>query len=230
MPRLSRWTDDELTEAVRLSRSLGEICARLGLRPGGGTYATLRRHIDRLGVDDAHLPKIVNGRVGPRRSWTDDDLRLAVAASSSVSDVVRRLGFKPSGGMHRFVKTHIARLALATDHFLGRGWARGRPPSQGFRRQPLEEILVAGSTYMNTGRLRQRLIAEGLKPPHCEICGLATWRGEALPLQLDHVNGDHNDNRLENLRILCPNCHSLTHTWCGRKNRPAYSNRQRDIA
>jgi hypothetical protein len=89
---------------------------------------------------------------------------------------------------------------------------------------------VAGSSFMRPSRLRQRLIAEGLKAPRCENCGLSSWRGELLPLALDHINGDPHDNRLENLRILCPNCHSLTDTWCGRKNRPAYSNRQRDIA
>lgn len=191
----------------------------------------MRGHITRLGLDVAHLPRMVEGRVRPRRSWSDGDLRLAVLQSSSVAEVLRRLGYAPSGGMHRFIKLHIGRLGLSTEHFLGQGWSRGRPAVHGFKARPLEEILVRRSSYTNTGNLRRRLIAEGLKKPRCEWCGLDTWLGRKLPLHLDHVNGDPSDNRLENLRILCPNCHALTDTWCGANRRaPAYSNRQRDSA
>jgi 5-methylcytosine-specific restriction endonuclease McrA len=74
----------------------------------------------------------------------------------------------------------------------------------------LEKILVRGSTYRGNSKLRVRLIEAGLLAPECAECGLTTWRGEPLPLHLDHINGDHTDNRLENLRILCPNCHAIT--------------------
>lgn len=82
-------------------------------------------------------------------------------------------------------------------------------------------MLVANSPYTNTARLRERLIKVGLKEQRCEMCGLRQWLGKELPLALDQINGDHTDNRLENLRILCPNCHALTDTWCARNRKPA---------
>ncbi len=216
MPRARRWDDGELAAAVAASTSLREVSLRLGLRAGGGTYRSLRRHIERLGIDATHLPVMVGGRVRPARSWTDEQLRDAVRVSRSFAEVMQRLGYQPSGGMHRHIKAHIARLALDTDHFTGQRWSAGTRTGSGFKPQPLSEILVANSTYLSSGRLRRRLINAKLKPPRCEICGLDTWRGQPLPLALDHINGDPRDNRLENLRIVCPNCHALTETWCGR--------------
>ena len=81
--------------------------------------------------------------------------------------------------------------------------------------------MVVNSTYSNTKHLRQRLTTAGLEDALRETCGLSEWRGEPLPLAVDHINGVHTDNRLENLRILCPNCHALTATWCARKPKPA---------
>jgi HNH endonuclease len=118
--------------------------------------------------------------------------------------------------MHRYIRGQIARLELDTGHFTGRAWRRGLVGTSSGRRLGLEEILVKGSTYTSGSALRRKLVRAGLKEDRCEICGLSTWLGQPLPLELDHINGDPTDNRLENLRILCPNCHALTETWCGR--------------
>ncbi len=80
---------------------------------------------------------------------------------------------------------------------------------------PIEQLLVVGRRT-NRKHLRGRLQAAGLKPSCCELCGMDTWRDLPLALQLHHVNGDGLDNRLENLQVLCPNCHSQTDTWGGR--------------
>lgn len=82
---------------------------------------------------------------------------------------------------------------------------------------PLTEILVENSTYQSA-KLKKRLVDEGIKQDRCEICGQGnTWNGKSLVLQLDHINGVHTDNRLENLQIVCPNCHTQTDTFCTRK-------------
>lgn len=122
--------------------------------------------------------------------------------------------------MHRFIKAHIKRLDLDTGHFVGQGWARGEVTAGTFRARPLDEILVDGSAVRGS-RLMRRLIREGLKEPRCEHCRRTEWRDAPIPLELDHVNGDPTDNRLHNLRVLCPNCHALTPTYCGRNRRPA---------
>ncbi len=148
--------------------------------------------------------------------------------SSSVAGVLRELGYEPNGGVHRMIVQKIRNQGLDTSHFTGQSWARGQKFTNR-RILPLQEILVENSTYTSTGHLRRRLIAAGFKDARCEECGLCEWRGQPIPLALDHINGVHNDNRLENLRILCPNCHALTDTWCvrNRKPKPAYSNWQR---
>jgi hypothetical protein len=81
---------------------------------------------------------------------------------------------------------------------------------------PLDDVLVAHSSYTNLGSLKRRLLAEGILEYRCAECGLSEWRGEKLPLDLDHVNGVSDDNRQENIRLLCPNCHALTPTYRGR--------------
>jgi ribosomal protein S27AE len=148
--------------------------------------------------------------------FTDDELAAAVAASLSWADVLRALGYQPRGGNFRTVRRHAARLRLSTEHFdpgRARRAALGRPA------RPLGEVLVERSSYARHS-LKLRLFAAGLKEPRCEMCGQGElWRGARMALILDHINGVADDNRLENLRILCPNCNATLATHCGRKNR-----------
>lgn len=110
---------------------------------------------------------------------------------------------------------HIRRLGIDVNHFV---FNRGAPPSKTL---PLSEILVKGSTYGNSSYLKKRLVKEGVLKNACDDCGISEWRGKKLSLQLDHRDGDRTNNLRENLRLLCPNCHSQTETHSKIKSRPA---------
>lgn len=152
--------------------------------------------------------------MGRHRRWSDDELIGAVARSGSYAQVMQRLGLRRGGGTIVQLRKHVERLNLSTAHFHGQAWASGRSfPDR--PRLPLGQVLVRGRRT-NGRDLRKRLIAEGLKEARCEWCGGAEWLGQPMPLEIDHIDGDHANNVLTNLRILCANCHALTPTYCGR--------------
>jgi hypothetical protein len=147
-------------------------------------------------------------------SYSEQEARAAVAASFNHAQALRMLGLCPTGGSTAVLKQWLLRWDISTDHFDPRAH---RHPSR--TAIPLESILVEGSSYARSN-LKARLYKEGLKRPICELCGLGElWRGRPMGLILDHINGVRDDHRLENLRIVCPNCAATLDTHCGRKNR-----------
>jgi Zn finger protein HypA/HybF involved in hydrogenase expression len=144
-----------------------------------------------------------------------DKLQEIVKESFSYAQVLKKLNLKPIGGNYRILQRKIKQFNLDTSHFTGQGHLKGKSHSWS-KSQSLKDILVENSTYQ-TCKLKKRLIREKLIVNKCSECGLQdTWNGKKIVLQLDHVNGNNSDNRLENLRILCPNCHSQTDTYAGR--------------
>ena len=153
-----------------------------------------------------------------RRTWTEEQLKLAVIESFSVRSVIKRIHLKPSGGNYAQIRKYISELNLDTKHFKGKGWNKGLI-GIGKSLIPLEKILVPGSTFQSY-KLRNRLFKSGLKKLECEECSWAQRSEDGrIPLELDHINGVSSDNRIENLRILCPNCHSLKPTHRGRNRK-----------
>jgi len=151
-----------------------------------------------------------------QRRYDESTLRCVLAESASYADALRRLGLRPAGGNHATIKKYAERWGISTVHF-----EQAQTTALHLRRTPLplSEILVEGSTY-HRGHLKRRLFSEGVKEPRCELCGQGEmWRGLPMSLVLDHINGIPDDNRLENLRIACPNCAATFDTHCGRKNR-----------
>ena len=154
-------------------------------------------------------------RMPKPRKWTEAQLRLAVQQSTSLRAVLLRLGLKPAGGNYVFIATWIARLGLVTTHFKGKAWNKGLTYRSGYQ-STLCTLLVKGSRAQSY-KLKRRLFEAGLKIPECELCGWGEVSCDGrVPVELDHMNGDKTDNRLANLRVLCPNCHSLQPTHRGK--------------
>ncbi len=211
MPRRPKYTDEQLARAVAGASNLHQLLKSLNVSPGGGNYESVRKRMATTGLDGSRLQRRTP-------SWgSETELRDSVMRSRSYSQVMVALGLPSGGRLQEALRRHIKALGCDVSHFTGRSWRRGtalpvRPATE------LALVLVDGRLF-RTGHLKRRLIAEGLKQARCECCGGTQWNGQAIPLELDHINGRRNDNRLDNLRLLCPNCHAQTSTYRGRNIR-----------
>ncbi len=140
---------------------------------------------------------------------TLEEVKSACEKSSSYRELLSNLDYAVSGGNLRTVKKMLDVYGLSIKHKRKQG-----------RKMEFSEILVQNSPYNHTKYLKNRLLKEGILVNVCVLCGNnGTWLNKPITLQLDHINGNSSDNRVENLRLLCPNCHTQTETW-GSKRRP----------
>lgn len=160
-----------------------------------------------------------------RYKYSKEDLENAVKESKSIASVCRILNIRPVGGNYKTIKIKLKKWNINYSHFTGQGWNVGlkfRP----MKKRPLSEILVKDSDYTSTYHLKERLFDEGIKERKCEKCGLIEWMELPIPLELEHINGDNMDHRIENLKILCPNCHAQTPTHRGKNKLSALSEKR----
>ena len=224
------YTNEMLAAAVAESKTVVEVAATLGATPVGGTLAHLKRRIDLLGLDVSHFhqarrtaqprprPTSQGFRREGRKLVVDEHaLRDAVQSECTIAGVVRALGLEVTTPRHKLVKKAIEALSLDTSHFRGQGHLRG---AHSPHRKSAAEILVhrPEQAYRAKPKMIKRALLDLDVPDECAQCGTGPlWLGKPMSLELDHVNGDFRDNRLENLRLLCPNCHATTNNYCRKK-------------
>jgi 5-methylcytosine-specific restriction endonuclease McrA len=150
--------------------------------------------------------------------YTEKQVVEAVNASASIAKALIHLGLKPRGGNYKTFNNLVLKYKVDTSHFTGQGWCLGEKANYLRERRliSIEEILSGEKSYVSSHKLKLRLLKEGFFEHRCYNCHNNTWIDQPIPLELEHINGNNTDNRLENLTLLCPNCHALTPTYRGK--------------
>ncbi|PNE42488.1 HNH endonuclease [Streptomyces noursei] len=220
-----QYTRERLVEAATQCSDIDEVIAFFGTRPYGKLRRHLFRRFDHFGIDVSHMRRRVRAD-GAHSKPATEELRRAVEGSTSIAGALRALGKEPYSGRFRALfRTWVAQDGLDTSHFLGQAHQRGKPGP--VRIKCPADILVRheGQRRTRTHLLRRALRDVGV-PEECAECGVdPEWLGKPMTLEVDHISGDWSDDRRENLRLLCPNCHATTATWC-RGGRPAGRDRR----
>ena len=145
--------------------------------------------------------------------YSKDVLSDIISNSISKRECLIKLNLKPYGGNYRILNRYIEMFKLDTSHFLGQCWNKNNSPAD---IKPIEKYFN-NEIPITSYKLKNRILKEKIKNYKCEICGLEKWNNQKIPLELHHINGNNKDNNLNNLQLLCPNCHALTDNYRNRK-------------
>jgi 5-methylcytosine-specific restriction endonuclease McrA len=150
-----------------------------------------------------------------KHSASNEDLIEAVLNSTSFRQVLKKLDLALWGSNYSVLQRRIDSLRLDTSHFKGQAHAKGKTFP---KRRPTSDYLT-NKVPIASFRLKQRLLQEKILQPVCNSCKQTTWLGHPIPLELEHIDGNPNNNSLDNLSLLCPNCHAFTETYRGKNQK-----------
>lgn len=139
----------------------------------------------------------------------------------SIADFCRKVGWQPRGDNYKVFHKYVKQYNLDTSHFTGQKINLGNLLNVGISK----EEFFKKDKLIKASDIRKKIFKEGLKENKCEICGLSEWLDKPIKLQIHHIDGDHLNNEIENIQLLCPNCHSQTDNYAGRKNKKGVNTR-----
>ncbi|MFJ2263304.1 HNH endonuclease [Streptomyces sp. NPDC087844] len=213
-----QYTRERLLQAAEQCSDINEVIVFLGTSPYGKLRLHLYKRFEHFGIDISHFPRRAQRS---RDLPSESELRQAVAQSISTAGVLRWLQCPGNSRLRALLPQLTSTYGIDTAHFLGQAHQRGKPGPTPLKRP--EDLLVKHSGGRRTGTaLLRRALREIDVPEECAECGTGPeWLGDPMTLEIDHISGDWSDDRPENLRLLCPNCHASTSTWCrgGRRRR-----------
>lgn len=216
--RLSKKYDkDILLKLVNKHNTFKDILLELDYLPVQSNYKTLKKYLNLYNINYQHILN-QSYKKNVKIDYSEKNLRKIISESYTFADIKRNLGLTLTGGNNNTLRKYIKEYNIDISHFDPHKVRREKLIKH--NTIPLNNILVENSTYSYTTGLKKRLYKEGLKKRKCELCDQGEeWKGKKMSLILDHINGINNDNRIENLRIVCPNCNATLDTHCGKNKK-----------
>ena len=202
-------TEEEFIENWNNAESMKEFLEMSNMSNSGGTLKGVKKRASRLGLSDNKFKK-------HRTSYSKEELENAWRSSQNIRQVLLNLGLVGNGANYKTIRQKAKELGLTDKDFIN-GKREVETTIENVTKVNLIDILTNTVPYSNSQSLINRLIEAKLLERRCSLCGITHYYGQPINIELDHINGDHQDNSLHNIRLLCPNCHNPTDTYGNKK-------------
>jgi ribosomal protein S27AE len=214
-----RYDKNKLIELVNKSTTLKEILLELDILPIESNYKTLKKYLKKYNINYSSL-NFIRNKDQINSKYSEENLKNIISNSLTFREIFNKLGLDTHGNNYKTLHKYINKYNIDVSHFNVNAIQAKKLLAFNFNKIPIEIILVENSKYTSTNHLKNRLYDEGLKERICEKCGQGEiWHGEHMSLILDHIDGVPNNNKIENLRIVCPNCNATLPTFAGKNVR-----------